>query len=102
MQSLLVAALALAAPGAFAVPQQEQPSAGQPVLRSRQIKDKIEDAYDFIVVGGGLAGLVVGARLSEDPKHKVLVIEAGGDGGNLADQISTRLSRRPVDLANKP
>ncbi|WEW61529.1 hypothetical protein PRK78_007019 [Emydomyces testavorans] len=33
--------------------------------------------YDYVVVGGGTAGLVVAARLSEDPHLKVAVIEAG-------------------------
>jgi choline dehydrogenase-like flavoprotein len=36
-------------------------------------------SYDFVVVGGGTAGLVLANRLSANPNLTVAVIEAGGD-----------------------
>jgi choline dehydrogenase-like flavoprotein len=39
----------------------------------------LEDPFDYIVVGGGTAGLVVASRLTENDDIRVLVIEAGPD-----------------------
>lgn len=42
-------------------------------------------AYDYIVIGGGLAGLTVANRLSANASLSVLVIEAGDDERNNPD-----------------
>jgi GMC oxidoreductase len=41
------------------------------------VEQFVEQAYDFVVVGGGTAGLAIAARLTENPNVSVGVIEAG-------------------------
>jgi choline dehydrogenase len=44
------------------------------------VEEFTKQEYDYVICGGGTAGLVMAARLSEDPNITVAVLEAGGNG----------------------
>ena len=55
--------------------------------------------FDYIIAGGGSAGCVLAARLSEDASVTVCLIEAGGDGRGLLIRapamVAAMVSGRP-------
>lgn len=45
--------------------------------------------FDFVIVGGGSAGCVLAARLTEDPSVRVALLEAGGANDGVLNRVPT-------------
>ena len=54
------------------------PVSQSPTALASSAEEFVAQEFDYVVVGGGTAGLVVAARLSEDERVRVGVLEAGG------------------------
>ncbi len=61
----------------------------------------MSDLFDFVVVGGGSGGCVLGGRLTEDPATSVCLLEAGGRGdGALVRMPVGAVTMIPTHLNN--
>ncbi|OOG62316.1 choline dehydrogenase [Sinorhizobium sp. A49] len=58
-----------------------------------------EAAFDYIIVGAGSAGCVLANKLSENPRHKVLLIEAGGSDARFWIKVPLGYAKTFADRA---
>ncbi|KAF9463702.1 GMC oxidoreductase [Collybia nuda] len=56
-----------------------------PFVTVADVKDKV---YDFVIIGGGTAGLLIAGRISQNVSTTVLVLDAGKS--NLGDPVIVR------------
>jgi choline dehydrogenase len=53
--------------------------------------------FDYVVVGAGSSGCVMASRLSDDGRHRVLLIEAGGRDNQLNIRIPLMVAKLLMD-----
>ena len=51
-----------------------------------------EEKFDYVIVGAGSAGCVLADRLTEDGRHRVLLLEYGGSDRSIFIQMPSALS----------
>ncbi|GAA6062424.1 hypothetical protein JCM10212_006059 [Sporobolomyces blumeae] len=59
-----------------------------------------DQTFDYVIVGGGTAGLVIANRLTENSSVTVAVIEAGTDGSAVEDKILAPAQAYFAGIAN--
>ena len=63
------------------------------------VEEFVSQSYDYVIIGGGTAGLCIAARLTEDPNISVGVLEAGenrlDDKSVLTPSLFPTLPGRP-------
>ncbi len=57
------------------------------------MESKVEGNADYVIVGGGTAGCILAARLSEDPAVRVTLLEAGPEDRNIWIHIPAGYAR---------
>lgn len=89
LQGLLWSCCSATASGRDAAPDYSENLLAAQLIGSHFGVPDIPIAYDYVIVGGGTAGLVVARRLAANSSLTVAVIEAGGfyelDNGNFSE-----------------